>query len=69
MTANAILLKEIETMLEKSAAKLLEFALFMKKQHTDMKMPNKIEIKDAHGIFKDLKGMDTSVERDEEDRI
>jgi predicted nucleic-acid-binding protein len=26
-------------------------------------------IKDAYGIFKDLKGMDTTIERDEEDRI
>jgi hypothetical protein len=26
-------------------------------------------IKDAYGIFKDLKGMDTAIERDEEDKI
>jgi hypothetical protein len=25
--------------------------------------------KDAYGIFKDLKGMDTTIERDEEDRV
>jgi hypothetical protein len=26
-------------------------------------------IKDAYGIFKELKGMDTTIERDEEDRV
>ena len=69
MTANAMLLKEIESMPEEFAAKLLDFAIFIKRQHLLTKTPNKIDIKDAHGIFKDLKGMDTSIERDEEDRI
>ena len=31
--------------------------------------PTVPSIKDAYGIFKDLKGMDTTIERDEDDRV
>ena len=74
MTTTAQLLREIETMPEEAAAQVLDFAMFIKGRYTpaqakgtvNMNVPS---IKDAHGIFKDLKGMDTAIERDEEDRI
>jgi hypothetical protein len=43
--------------------------MFIKSKHTHVQPCNRIAIKDAYGIFKDLKGMDTTIERDEEDRI
>jgi len=69
MRSAAILLKEIETMPEAAAAEVLDFAMFIKGRHTPAKPHNGIAIKDAYGIFKDLKGMDTTIERDEEDRV
>ena len=74
MTTSAILLRELETMPEEVAAQVLDFTMFIKSRHTS---PQPIKtartsvpsIKDAHGIFKDLKGMDTTIERDEEDRV
>jgi hypothetical protein len=69
MTTSAILLREIETMPREAAAEVLDFALFIKGKHISAQPCNNIAIKDAYGIFKDLKGMDTTIERDEEDRI
>jgi len=69
MTTSAILMREIETMPEVSAVEVLNFAMFLKGKQTLSKQPHRIAIKDAYGIFKDLKGMDTTIERDEEDRI
>ena len=69
MNTAAILLKEIETMPEEIAVELLNFALFLKSRHTQIQRSNTIAIKDAYGIFKDLKGMDTTIERDEEERL
>ena len=69
MTATAQLLREIETMPEAAAAEVLDFAMFIKSKQTLSKQPHRIATKDAYGIFKDLKGMDTTIERDEEDRI
>jgi hypothetical protein len=74
MTTAAILLKEIETMPEEAAAQVLDFAMFIKGKHTQVQPVGTVNlpvpmIKDAYGIFKDLKGMDTTIERDEEDRI
>jgi len=69
MTTAAILLKEIETMPAEAAAEVLDFAMFIKGRHTPAQPRNGIAIKDAYGIFKELKGMDTTIERDEEDRI
>jgi len=74
MTNTAVLLKEIETMLEETVAQVLDFAMFIKNRHitaqpigtAKLTVPS---IKDAHGIFKDLKGIDTTIERDEEDRV
>jgi hypothetical protein len=80
MTATALLLREIETMPEKEAAQVLDFAMFIKGKHfsarpsfsDNVTVPQITPvpmIQDAYGIFKDLKGMDTTIERDEEDRI
>ena len=69
MTATTQLLREIETMPEAAAAEVLDFAMFIKSRQTLSKQPHRIAIKDAYGIFKDLKGMDTAIERDEEDRV
>jgi hypothetical protein len=68
MTTASILMREIQTMPEADAAQVLDFAMFIKNRHIQTK-PNRIAIKDAYGIFKDLKGMDTSFERDEDDRV
>jgi hypothetical protein len=54
MTVAAMLMKEIETLPEESAF--------------EVSKPRRVSIEDAHGIFRDLKGMDTTIER-EEDRV
>jgi len=69
MTATAQLLREIETMPEETAVEVLDFAKFLKGKQTLSQQPHRIATKDAYGIFKDLKGMDTTIERDEEDRV
>jgi hypothetical protein len=74
MTTAALLLREIETMPEEAAAQVLDFAMFIKSKHTKTQPTGAVKlnvpsIKDAYGIFKDLKGMDTTIERDEEDRV
>ena len=74
MTTAALLLREIETMPEETAVQVLDFAKFLKSKHTSARQAGTANftvpsIKDAYGIFKDLKGMDTTIERDEEDRI
>ena len=56
MIDTALLLKEIDTMPEEAAAQVLDFTMFMKGKY-------------AYGIFRDLKGMDTTIERDEDDRV
>jgi len=69
MTATAQLLREIETMPEETVVEVLDFAMFLKGKQTLSKQLHRIATKDAYGIFKDLKGMDTTIERDEEDRM
>jgi len=72
MTTATTLIKEIETLPEESMAEALNFILFLKNKSSPIEPPKhgRISIKDAHGIFKDLKGkMDATIERDEEDRI
>jgi hypothetical protein len=74
MTSTAILLREIETMPEEAAAEVLDFAMFIKRKHTPVQPLRTVNlnvpaIKDAYGIFKELKGIDTTIIRDEEDRI
>jgi len=71
MTTADILLKEIETMPEKDAAEVLDFAMFIKSRHTPAQSVGTVKlsvpaIKDAYGIFK---GIDTRFERDEDDRV
>jgi len=68
MNTTAILIKEIETMPEEAAVQVLDFVMFLKNRHSLPQSPNSISIKDAFGIFKDLKGKDTVIERDD-DRI
>jgi hypothetical protein len=74
MTTAALLLREIEAMPEKDAAQVLDFAMYIKGKQSSAQTlgtakPAVPMIKDAYGIFKDLKGMDTTIQRDEEDRI
>jgi len=74
MTTTAQLLREIETMPEEAAVEVLDFAKFLKSKNTSAQPVGTVNltvpmIKDAYGIFKDLKGMDTTIERDEDDRI
>jgi hypothetical protein len=74
MTNTDLLLKEIETMPEETAAQVLDFAMSLRSKHTQAQLMGTNNstipsIKDAYGIFKELKGMDTTIERDEEDRV
>jgi len=69
MTTSATLMRVIETMPEEAAIEVLDFAIFLKSKHTSTQPHNRVAIKDAYGIFRELKGMDTIIERDEEDRI
>jgi len=71
MTTATMLMKEIETLPEESMAEALNFILFLKnKSPIEPPKRGKISIKDARGIFKDLRGkMDATIEREEEDRV
>jgi len=56
---------------EETAVQVLDFAKFLRSKHASAQPERTAnltvpEIKDAYGIFKDLKGMDTTIERDEE---
>ena len=62
-------MRELETMPEGTATEVLDFAMFLKRKNVSTQPNHRISIKDAYGIFKDLQGMDTTIERDEEDRI
>jgi hypothetical protein len=68
MNATVALIKEIETMPQEFALEVLHFIMFIKNQRAFSKQPQKIATKDAYGIFRDLKGIDTTIER-EEDRL
>jgi len=68
MAATAVLMQEIETLPEESVIEVLDFVAFLKNKSFEISKPKRIPIEDAYGIFKDLKGMDTTIERDE-DRI
>jgi len=59
-------MREVENMPDETAAQVLDFAMFIKSRHFQALPQNRIAIKDAYGIFKDLKGMDTTIERDED---
>jgi hypothetical protein len=74
MTTVVQLLREIETMPEEATAQVLDFAMVIKGKYAQARpaetaKPTVPSIKDAYGICKDLKGMDTTIERDEDDRV
>lgn len=69
MTTATMLIREIETLPEESMAEALDFVRFLRSKPARITNPNRISVKDAYGIFKDLKGMDTTIEREEEDRV
>jgi len=71
MTTTDLLLREIETMPEETAAQVLDFAISLKSKQAQVQPmgTDKLtvpSIKDAYGIFK---GIDTHFERDEDDRV
>ncbi|MDR3001840.1 MAG: DUF2281 domain-containing protein [Fibromonadaceae bacterium] len=69
MTTAAMLMKEVETLPEESVAEALNFIIFLKNKPFEIPKKERISIENAYGIFKDLKGMDTTIEREEEDRL
>ena len=72
MTTAATLMKEIETLPEEYMEAALSFILALKNKPSHIEPPKrgKISIEEAHGIFSDLRGkMDSTIERDEEDRV
>ena len=66
MTANALLIREIESMPEETAVEVLDFARYLSSKQTQTQPHTRIAIKDAYGIFR---GIDTHFERDEDDRV
>jgi len=64
MTA-ATPMKEIETLPDESVAAAFDFVVFLKSRTAKIPASRRISIKDARGIFRDLQGMDTSIEREE----
>ena len=54
---------------EEAAIEVLDFAMFIKSKNTFVQPKSRISIQDAYGIFRELKGIDTTINRDEEDRI
>lgn len=69
MTTAAMLIREIEALSEESMEEALDFVRFLRNKPIRTVNPSSISIEDAYGIFKDLKGMDTTIEREEEDRV
>ena len=69
MAMAATLMKEIETLPEEFVAEALNYIIFLKNKPYENPAHKRISIKDAHGIFKDLKGMDTTIEREEDERV
>ena len=69
MVTTATLIKEIETLPEESVAEVFNYVVFLKNKPYVIPGRNRISIKDARGIFKDLQGVDTTIEREEEERV
>ena len=65
MATTELLLKEIETLPEESVAEALNYIIFLKSKPYETPRRKRMSIEDAHGIFNDLKGMDTTIEREE----
>jgi len=47
----------------------LNYFIFLKSKPVETTAPRRMSIRNARGIFRDLQGMDTTFEREEEDRI
>jgi hypothetical protein len=65
-------MKEIETLPEEYMGAVLSFILALKNKPSSIEPPKrgKISIKEAHGIFRDLRGkIDATIDREEEDRV
>jgi hypothetical protein len=71
MTTAATLMKEIETLPEEYMTEALNFILFLKnKSNIEPPKRGRISIKEARGIFSDMRGkIDSTIEREEEDRV
>jgi hypothetical protein len=69
MTTAAMLMREIETLPEESMSEALDFIVFLKNKSFEVCKSKRISTKNARGIFKDLKGMDTTIEREDADRV
>jgi len=65
MTATAMLMKEIEALPEECVAEALDFVLFLRTRKAN-NIPKKMKVKSMFGAFP---GINTYVERDEEDRV
>jgi hypothetical protein len=65
MTTAAMLMKEVETLPQEYVEQILDFTIFLKKKKS-LEKSARISIEDAYGIFK---GINTSFEREEEDRV
>ena len=65
MTAATMLMKEIESLPEEDVAGALDFVLFLRTKRAN-NMPKKPKVKSMFGAFP---GINTNIERDEEDRV
>jgi hypothetical protein len=65
MTTATMLMKEIETLPEEYVAEALDFVLFLRTKKVNS-TPEKTNVKSMFGAFP---GINTNVERDEEDRV
>jgi len=59
---------------EETISEVLNFTLFLKNKTVEISNPKQISMiepkrKSMFGAFSDLKGMDTTIEREEEDRV
>jgi hypothetical protein len=69
MTATAMLMREIETLPQEYVPEAISFVSFLKSRPVEVPKQKRISIKEARGIFRELQGMDTAIEREEEDRL
>jgi hypothetical protein len=69
MVTTATLMKEIESLPEKAVAEVFAFIVFLKNKPFGGSASGRMSTRDARGIFRDLKGMDTTIEREEDERV
>jgi len=65
MTTATMLMKEIEALPEECVAEALDFVLFLRTKKANS-MPERTKVKSMFGAFP---GINTNVEREEEDRV